>query len=96
MTGVTTREEVSEHSKNPMCAGCHTLLDPPGFALENFDQVGRRRDTENGKPVDTSGTMVNGGDLDGAFAQGEELLSKFGNSADGRGAASPRSTSSSP
>ena len=47
--------------------------------------MGRRRDTENGKPVDTSGTMVNGGDLDGAFAKGEELLSKFGNSAAVRG-----------
>jgi hypothetical protein len=85
VTGVTTREEVSEHSKNPMCAGCHTLIDPPGFALENFDQVGRRRDTENGKAVDTSGTMVNGADLDGAFAKGEELLSRFGNSASVRG-----------
>jgi len=85
VTGVTTREEVSEHSKNPMCSACHMLLDPPGFALESFDQVGRRRDTENGRPVDTSGTMVNGHDLDGAFTKGDELLSKFGNSAAVRG-----------
>jgi hypothetical protein len=80
VTGVTTREEVSEHSKNPMCAGCHALLDPPGFALEGFDQVGRQRSTENGRPVDTSGTMVNAGDLDGVFARGDELLSKFAGS----------------
>jgi hypothetical protein len=85
VTGVTTREEVAEHSKNPMCAACHTLLDPPGFALESFDQVGRRRDNENGKPLDTSGTMVSAGDLDGPFAKGEELTSKIGNSATVRG-----------
>jgi hypothetical protein len=78
--GVTTRDEVAAHSKNPMCAACHTLLDPPGFALESFDQVGRRRETENGKPVDTSGTMINGGDLDGPFARGDELLAKMGTS----------------
>lgn len=78
--GVTTRDEVAEHSKNPMCASCHALLDPPGFALESFDQVGRRRETENGRPVDTSGTMVQAGDLDGPFAQGEDLLAKIGTS----------------
>ena len=80
VTGVTTREEVAEHSKNPMCAGCHQLIDPPGFALEGFDQVGRMRTTENGRPVDSSGTMVNAGDLDGPFARGEQLLAKFGGS----------------
>jgi hypothetical protein len=76
---------VAEHAKNPACAACHALLDPPGFALESFDQVGRWRSTENGKPVDTSGTMVGAGDLDGAFARGEELLSRIGNSATVRG-----------
>jgi hypothetical protein len=83
--GVTTREEVAQHSSNPACAACHTLLDPPGFALESFDQLGRRRDSENGKPLDTSGTMVNGGDLDGAFARGDELLSRFATSQTVRG-----------
>jgi hypothetical protein len=83
--GVTTREEVAAHSKNPMCAGCHLLLDPPGFALESFDQVGRRRTTENGRPLDTAGEMVAAGDLDGAFAMGEQLLGKFGASKTVRG-----------
>ncbi|HXU82937.1 MAG TPA: DUF1588 domain-containing protein, partial [Polyangia bacterium] len=83
--GVTTREEVAEHSKNPMCASCHALLDPPGFALEGFDQLGRSRDSENGKPVDTSGTMLNAGDLEGPFTTGEELLSKLADSRTVRG-----------
>jgi hypothetical protein len=85
VTGVTTREEVAEHSSNPACSACHALLDPPGFALENFDHLGRRRDTENGRPVDSSGTMLNGGDLDGPFARGDELLSRFAGSQTVRG-----------
>lgn len=80
VAGVTTRQEVSQHSTDPACAGCHALLDPPGFALESFDQLGRRRDTENGKPIDSSGTMISAGDLDGAFTRGEELLARFGRS----------------
>jgi hypothetical protein len=81
MAGVTTRQEVSAHSTNPVCAGCHALIDPAGFALEGFDQVGRHRTMENGKPVDTAGTMVSSGDLDGPFARGEELLTKVSRSA---------------
>jgi hypothetical protein len=81
MTGVTTREEVAAHAKDPTCAACHVLLDPPGFALESFDQVGRHRKTENGRPVDTSGTMVSAGDLDGAFASGEQFVGRIGASA---------------
>ena len=77
---MTTREEVAEHSKNAACASCHALIDPPGFALERFDQVGRYRSTENGKPLDTSGMMASSGDLDGAFASGEQLLAKMSGS----------------
>jgi hypothetical protein len=82
--GVTTREEVLDHAK-PECAACHNLLDPPGLALEAFDQVGRHRDTENGRPVDTSGNMINAGDLDGTFAKGEELLQRISGSATVKG-----------
>jgi hypothetical protein len=78
--GVTTRQEVVDHVR-PECASCHAMLDPPGLALEGFDQVGRLRATENGQPVDTSGKMVNAGDLEGDFAKGEEMLAKVGNSA---------------
>jgi hypothetical protein len=78
--GVTTREEVVEHSTKPECTVCHRLLDPPGLALENFDQVGRHRALENGRPVDSSGTMVDSGDLDGAFAKGEDFLKRLAGS----------------
>jgi hypothetical protein len=57
--GKTTREVVTEHTAADGCAACHhTLINPVGFGLENFDAVGAWRDTENGKPVDASGSLV--------------------------------------
>ena len=55
---LTVRERFGEHRENATCAGCHAKLDPLGFALENFDPVGRWRDVyENGRPVDASGVL---------------------------------------
>jgi mono/diheme cytochrome c family protein len=54
------RERLAEHRKNPTCAGCHRLTDPVGFALENYDAVGRWRTMEAGEPIDASGTMYDG------------------------------------
>jgi hypothetical protein len=68
---LTTRERFEEHSQSE-CASCHKLMDPLGFAFENFDAAGRFRDRENGKPIDASGTLVDT-DVDGAFANGIEL-----------------------
>ncbi len=53
----TVRERINFHQKNPACAGCHKIMDPLGLALENFDGVGRYRDTEKGAPIDTSGAL---------------------------------------
>ena len=56
---LTIREQFAEHRRNPSCAGCHTRLDPLGFALENYDIVGRWRDRyENGREVDASGVLL--------------------------------------
>ena len=56
---LTIREKFAEHRENPDCAGCHSRLDPLGFALENFDITGRWRDKyENGRTVDVSGTLL--------------------------------------
>ena len=55
----TARERLEAHVTNDACAGCHTLTDPIGLALESFDAIGMLRDEENGVPIDTSG------DLDG-------------------------------
>jgi hypothetical protein len=53
---VTTRQRFEEHSKNA-CATCHLLLDPLGFAFENYDGIGRYRTTDNDQPVDSSGVL---------------------------------------
>ena len=53
-----TLRERSDHRERADCAGCHEKLDPLGFALENFDPVGRWREKyENGREVDSSGTL---------------------------------------
>ena len=56
---LTIREKFAKHRENPDCAGCHSRLDPLGFALENFDITGRWRDKyPNGRNVDASGTLL--------------------------------------
>lgn len=56
--GVTTRERFAEHSSNAMCASCHKLMDPIGFGFEHYDAFGRRREQDNGRPVDASGSVL--------------------------------------
>ncbi|WP_244923753.1 DUF1592 domain-containing protein [Enhygromyxa salina] len=65
-TTQTTREQFAEHSENPVCAGCHSLMDPIGFGFEHFDGIGRYRETEWGLEIDATG-QLNGTDIDGAF-----------------------------
>lgn len=53
--GLSVRQRLEKHREQPACAACHDQIDPLGFALENFDPVGRWRKTyNNGKPVDAS------------------------------------------
>ena len=52
-TALSVRERLEQHRKNPVCASCHARMDPLGFALENFDAIGKWRDSdENGTPID--------------------------------------------
>jgi mono/diheme cytochrome c family protein len=61
----TIRERLSEHRANPTCAGCHRLMDPVGFALENYDAVGRWRTVDAGETIDASGTFFDGTEFRG-------------------------------
>lgn len=56
--GVTTREHFAAHSQNALCASCHQLMDPIGFGFEHYDAFGRRREQDNGRPVDASGSVL--------------------------------------
>jgi hypothetical protein len=53
----TTRDRLTAHRTEPMCAGCHKLTDPLGLALENFDSAGEFRTNENGVTIDASGEL---------------------------------------
>ena len=62
---MTAREKLLLHAKNPACDSCHALFDGIGFALENYDAVGRWRDTEKNKKIDSTGALPlpSGGEL---------------------------------
>jgi hypothetical protein len=62
----TMRERLDVHRANPACADCHALIDPLGFALENFDAVGAWRELDAGGAVDASGRLPDGTALHGA------------------------------
>ena len=57
---VTMREAMEEHRANPVCASCHSRMDPLGFALENYDGVGKWRDKDLGSVIDASGKLPDG------------------------------------
>jgi hypothetical protein len=59
------REMMAEHRANPACAACHKVMDPLGFAMENFDAVGAWRTREAGGPLDTSAELADGTAVDG-------------------------------
>lgn len=79
---LTTRERFRVHTENPLCSGCHQLIDGVGFGFEAYDQVGRFRTAEFGLAVDASGEVAPTGDatLDGPFNGAGELAARLANS----------------
>jgi hypothetical protein len=64
------------HRKNPVCAACHAQIDPLGFALENFDGIGKYRTLDGTAAIDASGSLVDGTTFDGPAAFRQALLSR--------------------
>jgi hypothetical protein len=58
--GLTLRQRLDVHRRQPECASCHDRMDPLGFGLENFDVLGRWRAEDGGQPVDASGVLPSG------------------------------------
>jgi mono/diheme cytochrome c family protein len=72
----TLRDRLEAHRANPTCAACHQIMDPIGLALENFDLVGRWRDDENGHPLNTSTSLVDGTAITGPATLRKALLTR--------------------
>jgi hypothetical protein len=70
------RERLLLHRANAACANCHKLIDPPGFALENFDAVGRWRTAEEGQPVDATGGLPDGSQFTGVGGLEDALIKR--------------------
>jgi hypothetical protein len=70
----TMRERMETHRATPACAGCHALIDPLGFAMENFDAVGGWRIYESGADVNASGRLADGTPIDGVAELRAALL----------------------
>ena len=66
---VTMRERLEQHMSDPSCRGCHQMMDPVGFGLENYDGIGRFRTEDNGQPIDAS-AEIDGQPFDGAAGLG--------------------------
>ncbi len=72
----SVRERLTLHRANATCAGCHNRIDPMGFALENYDPLGRWRDEDGGKAVDNSAEMNDGRKFAGPAELRTVLLEK--------------------
>jgi Protein of unknown function (DUF1592)/Protein of unknown function (DUF1588)/Protein of unknown function (DUF1585)/Protein of unknown function (DUF1587)/Protein of unknown function (DUF1595)/Cytochrome C oxidase, cbb3-type, subunit III len=71
---LTMRQAMEAHRANPVCASCHARMDPIGFAMDNFDAVGRWRDTGAGQAIDASGVLPEGTKFNGVAELKKALL----------------------
>jgi Protein of unknown function (DUF1592)/Protein of unknown function (DUF1588)/Protein of unknown function (DUF1587)/Protein of unknown function (DUF1585)/Protein of unknown function (DUF1595)/Cytochrome C oxidase, cbb3-type, subunit III len=72
----TLRQRMEMHRQNPTCSSCHSIMDPIGFTLENFDLTGKWRDTDSNAPIDNTAQMVDGTKLDGPASLRRALLAR--------------------
>jgi Protein of unknown function (DUF1592)/Protein of unknown function (DUF1588)/Protein of unknown function (DUF1587)/Protein of unknown function (DUF1585)/Protein of unknown function (DUF1595)/Cytochrome C oxidase, cbb3-type, subunit III len=74
--GLTFRQQLERHRKDPQCAGCHKAMDQLGFGLENFDGIGAWRTTISDKPVDAAGELPTGEKFNGSIELKRLLLAR--------------------
>jgi hypothetical protein len=73
---LSMRERLAKHRANPACHGCHQLMDPVGFSLENYDAVGRWRTSDDGLPIDNAGGIPDGSKFDGVAGLQQAILNR--------------------
>jgi hypothetical protein len=71
---LTMRAQMEQHRADPTCAGCHARMDPLGFALENYDGVGKWRTEDAGSVIDPTGTLPDGTEFRGPAGLKKNLL----------------------
>jgi hypothetical protein len=74
---LTMREQMEVHRASPVCSSCHSRMDPIGFALENYDGVGKWRTEEAGVPINARGTLPDGTEFHGGAGLSELLLTRY-------------------
>jgi mono/diheme cytochrome c family protein len=74
---LSLRAQMEQHRSNAVCAACHARMDPIGFALENYDGVGKWRDEDAGIPIDASGKLPDGGEFNGPAALAQLMVTKY-------------------
>ncbi len=73
---LSMRERMAQHRDNPACSGCHQLMDPVGFAFENYDAVGRWRNVDDSVPIDAAGSLPDGSKFKGVVGLQQALLKR--------------------
>jgi hypothetical protein len=76
LSTLSVRERLKQHRADPACASCHERMDPVGFALENFDAVGRWREVDAGQPIHASGGLPDGSEFTGVSGLERALLDR--------------------
>jgi hypothetical protein len=74
---LTAREQMEQHRVNPTCSACHSRMDPIGFALENYDAIGKWRAKDAGSPIDATGKFPDGTQFEGPAGLKKLLLSRY-------------------
>ena len=72
----SVRQRLERHRASPSCASCHAVMDPVGFSLENFDLIGKYRETDGDAPVNATGRLADGTPLDGPASLRNALLDR--------------------
>ena len=78
MSAGTIRERLEAHRTDPVCASCHRIMDPLGFALDNFDAIGHHRTSDAGFPIDATGELDDGVGFDGPIQMTQQLAANPG------------------
>jgi hypothetical protein len=74
LAALSVRERLEKHRADPVCAGCHAVMDPLGFSFENFDAIGKHRVRDAAGAIDAAGELADGTPVNGALSLEKALM----------------------